>query len=86
MQDCNVSSDNPLQDKFLRAVKNGHLREAEAMLKSGGVDVNGRHELGWAALHVAAVNRRREMVSLLLASGADADIEDEFMNVYTTAR
>ena len=56
------------------------------MLKSGGVDVNGRHELGWAALHVAAVNRRREMVSLLLASGADADIEDEFMNVYTTAR
>ena len=26
-----------------------------------GVDVNGRHELGWAPLHIAAVNCRREV-------------------------
>ena len=27
-----------------------------------------------------------QVVSLLLAAGADPDAEDEFMNVYTTAR
>jgi hypothetical protein len=26
-----------------------------------GVDVNGAHDLGWAPLHVAAVNGRREV-------------------------
>ena len=26
-----------------------------------GVDVNGAHELGWAPLHVAAVNGKREV-------------------------
>ena len=48
--------------------------------------MNGRHELGWAPLHVAAVNCRREVVSVLLAAGAQPDLEEEFMNVYTTAR
>ena len=50
------------------------------------MDVNGRHELGWTALQVAAVNCRREIVTLLLQHGANPDTEDEFMNVYTTAR
>ena len=56
------------------------------MLKSGSVDVNGRHELGWTPLQVAAVNCRREIVTLLLSFGANFEDEDEFMNVYTTAR
>jgi len=74
------------QDKFFRAVKNGNVWEVEAMLKSGSVDVNGRHELGWTPLQVAAVNCRREIVTLLLSFGANFEDEDEFMNVYTTAR
>lgn len=75
-----------LQERFLKAIKRGHVREVENLLTAGGVDVNGAHELGWAPLHVAAVNGRREIVTLLLKAGADPNIEDEFMNVYTTAR
>eukprot|EP00088_Acartia_fossae_P017919 TRINITY_DN20264_c0_g1_i1.p1 TRINITY_DN20264_c0_g1~~TRINITY_DN20264_c0_g1_i1.p1 ORF type:complete len:617 (-),score=126.48 TRINITY_DN20264_c0_g1_i1:288-2138(-) len=74
------------QDKFFKAIKNGNVWEVENLLKSGGVDVNGRHELGWTPLQVAAVNCRREIVTLLLSYGANADLEDDFMNVYTTAR
>ncbi|XP_023329533.1 caseinolytic peptidase B protein homolog isoform X2 [Eurytemora carolleeae] len=83
--ECRGSGRN-LQDKFLKAIKSGNIIEVEALLKSGGVDVNGKHELGWGPLHIAAVNSRREIVSVLLEYGADPDIEDEFMNVYTTAR
>ena len=30
-----------------------------------GVDVNGAHELGWAPLHVAAVNGKREVSKIM---------------------
>jgi len=84
LYDCSAGG-NRIQEKFLRAVKNGNICDVKAAIQAG-VDVNGLHELGWSALHIAAVNCRREIVSLLLDSGADPDIEDEFTNVYTTAR
>jgi len=87
LYDCaSVGSGGRMQERFLKAVKNGNLFEVESLLKSGGVDVNGRHELGWAPLHIAAVNCRREILTTLLEHGADPNLEDEFMNVYTTAR
>lgn len=85
LQNCS-GFDHHQEDKFLKAIKNGNLWQVEQLLKSGSVDVNCRHKLGWTPLQVAAVNRRREIVSLLLKHGAIPDAEDEFMNVYTTAR
>ena len=96
-------SNSGQQEKFFRAVQRGNVGEVERLLKNRSVDIQGRHELGWTALHLAAVNGRQEVhhddgvgrvvvhvvvqvVSVLLAAGADPDVEDEFMNVYTTAR
>ena len=72
--------------KLFRAVQRGHVAEVERLLQSKSVSVAARHELGWTALHLAAVNGRQEIVSLLLRAGAAVDAEEEFMNVYTTAR
>jgi len=83
---ANCNTNFGVQDKFFRAVQRGNIGEVEYLLKTKGVDVNRKHELGWTALHLAAVNGRQEVVSILLAAGANADAEDEFMNVYTTAR
>jgi len=74
------------QEKLFRAVKRGNVGEVKRLLDTRTVDVKGRHELGWTALHLAAVNGRQEVVGVLLGAGADPDAEDEFMNVYTTAR
>ena len=49
------------QEKFFRAVQRGHVGEVKRLLNSKGVDVKGRHELGWTALHLAAVNGRQEV-------------------------
>ena len=51
-----------------------------------GVDVNARHPLGWGALHVAAINGRREAVGALLRAGADPNLPEEYVNIYNTAR
>jgi len=50
------------------------------------MDPNCRHPLGWAALHVAAVRSQREAVRVLLESGADPNLGDEYVNIYHTAR
>ncbi|KAK3099800.1 hypothetical protein FSP39_009839 [Pinctada imbricata] len=51
-----------------------------------GVDVNSRHELGWTALHVAAIAQSTRMVELLLQNGADPNVEDEYSNYLTVGR
>jgi len=79
-------SNNGQQEKFFRSVQRGNVGEVKKLLNNRTVDVKGRHELGWTALHLAAVNGRQEIVGILLSAGADPDAEDEFMNVYTTAR
>merc|ERR1719315_446531 len=78
-------SNNGQQEKFFRSVQRGNVGEVMKLLNNRTVDVKGRHELGWTALHLAAVNGRQEIVGILLSAGADPDAEDEFMNVYTTA-
>jgi ATP-dependent Clp protease ATP-binding subunit ClpB len=70
---------------FLKAVKAGNYSRVAAAIKSGA-DPNSRHHLGWSALHVAAVNGHREIVELLLKSGADPNLPDEYTNIYHTAR
>nr|XP_056714788.1 caseinolytic peptidase B protein homolog [Euleptes europaea] len=51
-----------------------------------GASVNARHKLGWTALMVAAINRNGSAVNLLLTTGADPNLGDEFSSVYETAK
>ena len=74
------------QGKLFRAIQRGQAAEVERLIQNKSVDVRGRHELGWTPLHLAAVRGRQEIVSLLLRAGAEVNAEEEFMNVYTTAR
>lgn len=81
-----VSRSTPNQQvRFLRAVKGGSPSEVDAHL-SAGADANGRHPLGWTALHVAAANGRAGAARRLLEAGADPDAPDEFTNIYLSAR
>ena len=59
-------SNSGQQDKFFRAVQRGNTGEVEKLLKNRSVDVQGRHELGWTALHLAAVNGRQEVGVLVV--------------------
>ena len=74
------------QEKLFRAIQRGNVKEVERLIKVNPNVVKIRHELGWTPLHVAAVTGQQEIVSLLLEAGAEVDAEEEFMNVYTTAR
>ena len=46
---------------MFRAVQRGNVREVERLVRLKNVDVNGRHQLGWSLLHLAAVNGRQEV-------------------------
>ncbi|CAG5135318.1 unnamed protein product [Candidula unifasciata] len=59
---------------------------SDGMLLKAGVSVNKRHELGWTALHVAAVNKKAKVVEILLAHGADPNSLDEFSTVALKAK
>lgn len=50
-----------------------------------GIDVNTRHPLGWTALHTAAINKKVEIIKILLDNDVDVNAGDNFVNVYKTA-
>jgi ATP-dependent Clp protease ATP-binding subunit ClpB len=75
-----------LHTRLLRAVKSGTVGAVERLLTLESVDVNGRHMLGWGALHVAAVNGRGDVARVLLKAGADPNLPEEYTNIYHTAR
>ncbi|GFS47627.1 caseinolytic peptidase B protein homolog [Nephila pilipes] len=72
-------------DQLLRAAKIGNEKEVERLVKSG-VDVNRRHRYGWTPLQVAAMNGNLRVLELLLKSGADPDLGDNFSSVYKIAK
>ena len=69
---ANCNTNFGVQDKFFRAVQRGNIGEVEYLLKTKGVDVNRKHELGWTALHLAAVNGRQEECYMLDRSTPDS--------------
>ena len=56
-----VYHDIYLQWKLFRAIQRGNVAEVERLIQSKCVNVRGRHELGWTALHLAAVKGRPEV-------------------------
>ncbi|XP_059151517.1 mitochondrial disaggregase-like [Physella acuta] len=79
------SSNLSLDDALLTACRLGRVSEVAKLLKLGA-EVNKCHELGWTPLHVAAVNKKSEIVALLLQSGADPNCLDEFTTVALKAK
>ena len=71
--------------KFLKSCQRGNIGEVTRYLKNGA-DPNSRHPLGWAALHVAAMNGRGEIADQLLKAGADPNLPEEYTNMYQTAQ
>lgn len=49
------------------------------------VNVNQKHPLGWTALQVAVINSKVSNVKVLLSSGADPNLADDFSNVNKVA-
>ncbi|KAL3879798.1 hypothetical protein ACJMK2_032081 [Sinanodonta woodiana] len=82
---CAADIEDKNHEFLLTAVKQNNYGELERLLKLG-VDVNKRHTLGWTALHVAAVNKNRSAIKLLLDAGADINAADEFSTSNRVAR
>ena len=61
-----------MDNMFIDACKNGQKGVAQTLLAKGDVDVNKRDAMGYTALHYACQKGARDLVSLLLAKGADA--------------
>ena len=71
--------------KFLKACQRGDVYDVLQYIKNGA-DPNSRHPLGWAALHVAAMNGNGEVVEQLIKAGADVNLPEDYTNIYQTAQ
>ncbi|KAI5098572.1 caseinolytic peptidase B protein-like [Silurus meridionalis] len=72
-------------EALLNAARSNNAEEVKRLL-ADGVDPDTRHRLGWTALMVASMNRLHNVVKVLLESGADPNLGDNFSNVYGTSR
>lgn len=63
--------------RLMYLVNEGNVEGIRELLESG-VDVNFRDIDGRTALHVAACQGRPDVVEMLLAKGANVDIEDQW--------
>lgn len=80
-----VESFETNREKWFYAARHGNIHEMKRLIK-GGFDVNERHQLGWTAVQVAAINGHDKMVKLLIESGADVNLGDDFMNAWHTSQ
>ncbi|KAI8626900.1 ankyrin [Xylariaceae sp. FL1651] len=63
----------PAGSRVFTIVKNGHLKELQAMLQEGKATLRDHDEYGANLLFYAAFSRRVEMCKFLLENGADVD-------------
>ncbi|GFN87524.1 caseinolytic peptidase b protein homolog [Plakobranchus ocellatus] len=84
-QDPSLCSSIVSIETFLTACRLGVVSEVSRLIQLG-MKVDSRHELGWSALHVAAVNKRSEVVKILLEAGADPNVLDQFSTVTLKSR
>ncbi|XP_072547050.1 uncharacterized protein [Salminus brasiliensis] len=78
---CLKKDEDSKGEGLLNAARSSNAQEVESLL-AAGTDPNTRHRLGWTALMVAAMNRHHNVVKVLLESGADPNLGDEFSSVY----
>lgn len=71
--------------ELFNAINRNDTVKVENLIKSGTIDVNGRHSLGWTPLHLASVQGRKDIVGMLLEAGADVDSIDEYSNAFQLA-
>ncbi|KAK3561244.1 hypothetical protein QTP86_030592 [Hemibagrus guttatus] len=81
----NRDNNNNTGEALLNAARSNNAEDVKRLL-ADGVDPNTRHRLGWTALMVASMNRQHNVVKVLLESGADPNLGDDFSNVYGMAR
>ncbi|KAK3531880.1 hypothetical protein QTP70_033968 [Hemibagrus guttatus] len=97
----NRDNNNNTGEALLNAARSNNAEDVKRLL-ADGVDPNTRHRLGWTALMVASMNRQHKppcvqselrgedrqthVVKVLLESGADPNLGDDFSNVYGMAR
>lgn len=65
--------------RFFRSAQFGLVDELRGFIQQK-IDVNMRHPLGWTALMLAVVNEQYDAVKVLLISGADPNLGDNFGN------
>jgi ankyrin repeat protein len=68
---CLAPSPEKLKESLFTAVKSDDGPTVQALIKQGADVKSPEAEGGWSALHYAAWNGNVEIVSMLLASGAD---------------
>ncbi|XP_060744399.1 mitochondrial disaggregase [Tachysurus vachellii] len=81
----NKDNNKNTAEALLNAARSNNAEEMKRLL-ADGVDPNTRHHLGWTALMVASMNGQHNVVKVLLESGADPNLGDDFSSVYGTAR
>ncbi|XP_026994645.2 caseinolytic peptidase B protein homolog [Tachysurus fulvidraco] len=81
----NKDNNKNTAEALLNAARSNNAEEVKRLL-ADGVDPNTRHHLGWTALMVASMNGQHNVVKVLLESGADPNLGDDFSSGYGTAR
>lgn len=56
------------------------------MLDGHQINPNLRHQLGWTALMVAAVNGKSDVCKTLIQAGADPNLDDKYINSNRSAK
>ncbi len=75
---------NITERRFIKACKENDVKELKELLKKG-VDVNGKHPLGWYALHAAVINGHLDVVRMLIEKGADINVKEEYSSATRVA-
>jgi len=72
---CSKPSPEKLQQLLFKAVKDDDVGSVRALIKQGADVKAPEAQGGWSTLHYAARNGNEEIVSILLASGADPNYD-----------
>ena len=65
-----VVFDTITEKTLFKACRSGHMGAIRTIITYYGIDVNEVDEYGWGALHIAAMHKHRNAVSMLLKLGA----------------
>jgi len=70
-------------ENLIKAITTGNIEEVKKILEQTE-NLNVRDYMGISPLHYAVINNKKDIVELLLAKGADINIEDDVMDEKVT--